>query len=531
MNRLLLSVFGLLTVACGGGSTAPTTLQPVNVPPPSSAGDVAVFLGDFEGTGIDELYVARTDGTSVRKVSHPLGASDDVLQYQLSPDQKYAAYVSGTGARGDFYIVRLADLDRVQLPLLSRDIWPQICWAPDGSRLAIALTESTTQPAPHEMYTVRPDGTGLARLSDSRFSVGGITWSPDSKRIWFSARPLVPGPTEAFAATADGTSSQRITPPMTDDSRFEGAAFAPNSASLAVFVQVLDDGEYRPYLTRVPGGVAQGLAPSTGGPAQVRDGAWSPDSRQLTYMTDAGRSRSRYVLRITDGTGPGVNRKISHALSSEDSVSRQRWSPDGKWIAYEASRQITRTELWITDVNGNASQVTPGRSTNAKLGRWRWSPNARWLAFYLDDNNDSIDDFYLWEVGSSAAPVLIDTGVRDTDPPSWSPTSDRVIFRDRDGQINSISVATPMDIMRISDNAAGIHLTRASCRDHFLVEWSADGKTVVYLETFGHTGARLVARASDASTPAIDMSGLTQQFVSIRGYVYRSIRFPTTSVR
>ena len=76
-------------------------------------------------------------------------------------------------------------------------------WSPDGARLAFAGDDGRTG---FSIYTVRADGTGLRRLTDT---LSGPSWSPDGERIAFAkadGRNLA-----IFTIAADGTDLMRVT--------------------------------------------------------------------------------------------------------------------------------------------------------------------------------------------------------------------------------------------------------------------------------------------------------------------------------
>jgi Tol biopolymer transport system component len=80
-------------------------------------------------------------------------------------------------------------------------------WRPDGK--AIILTGNHQQSV--ELYTMRPDGTGLRRL---RANPARDDWrprySPDGKRIvWWSA--WQDSPNQIWTANADGTGARYLT--------------------------------------------------------------------------------------------------------------------------------------------------------------------------------------------------------------------------------------------------------------------------------------------------------------------------------
>src|SRR3954471_9901657 len=68
--------------------------------------------------------------------------------------------------------------------------WP--AWSPDGSRLLfdsdVTDPDHENDPFINDIFTIKPDGTGLRKLTDSVGYAGGSgAWSPDGKLIVFEA--------------------------------------------------------------------------------------------------------------------------------------------------------------------------------------------------------------------------------------------------------------------------------------------------------------------------------------------------------
>ena len=98
-------------------------------------------------------------------------------------------------------------------------------WSPKGDLIAF----TSNRDGDYEIYTIRPDGTGLTRLTNSPGSNAHAAWSPDGKWIAFSsgrggfkdemARGGGGQPTpDIFVMRADGSDVRRLT----DDAVEEG---------------------------------------------------------------------------------------------------------------------------------------------------------------------------------------------------------------------------------------------------------------------------------------------------------------------
>ncbi len=75
-------------------------------------------------------------------------------------------------------------------------------WSPDGTRLAFKADSS-------QVYTVRPDGSGLTLISDvPADGDSSIFWSPDGAKVAFHNSNN--GFVDIYVAAADGTSRRAL---------------------------------------------------------------------------------------------------------------------------------------------------------------------------------------------------------------------------------------------------------------------------------------------------------------------------------
>src|SRR4051812_1179601 len=117
-----------------------------------------------------------------------------------------------------FWQVWVADTDLEHQRQLTRGAansgWP--VWSPDGRRIAFDSDRADPDPDDpvtiNDVFTMRPDGTGVTKLTDSTSLSSDAGWSPDGARIAFSSdRADVSGRQSIFTMRADGGQVRRVT--------------------------------------------------------------------------------------------------------------------------------------------------------------------------------------------------------------------------------------------------------------------------------------------------------------------------------
>ncbi|MBQ0932947.1 Tol-Pal system protein TolB [Ideonella sp. 3Y2] len=102
-------------------------------------------------------------------------------------------------------------------------------------------------------------------------------------------------------------------------------------------------------------------------------------STRIAYVTRGG---GRYQLRITDADGEGGQ----VALASAEPIISPAWSPDGRELAY-VSFETRKAVVWVQDLQSGARrQLANFRGTNSAPA---WSPDGRELAVTLSRDGGS----------------------------------------------------------------------------------------------------------------------------------------------
>jgi len=161
------------------------------------------------------VVLARADGSGTRDLTHgPVNTGFP----SWSPDGKRIVYRAwGDSEHG----LRILNLEDNSVTKLTEDYDNFPSWSPAGDRVAFTSFRNND----FDIYTIRPDGSGLRQLTTAPGNDGHSVWSPDGKFLLFSSSrfgfkdeaPLydhIPQPYgELFVMSADG-SGQR---PLTDN--------------------------------------------------------------------------------------------------------------------------------------------------------------------------------------------------------------------------------------------------------------------------------------------------------------------------
>lgn len=149
-------------------------------------------------------------------------------------------------------------------------------------------------------------------------------------------------------------------------------------------------------------------------------------STRIAYVTVArspgqgtGPVRSRYRLVIADADGE--NPRVM--VESPEPIMSPAWSPDGRQIAY-VSFEARRSEIYVQDLrSGSRKRVSARPGVN---GAPAWSPDGRKLAVSLSRQDGNLD-IYTLDIGTQVLTRLTSGSAIDTEP-AWSLDGGQIYF-------------------------------------------------------------------------------------------------------
>jgi dipeptidyl aminopeptidase/acylaminoacyl peptidase len=288
-------------------------------------------------------------------------------------------------------------------------------------------------------------------------AIGTVRVSPDGKKVVYTVNSAVMTSdkseyvSQIWVANSDGSGQVQLT---YAEKSSDNPQWSPDGKMLGFTSS--RNGKSNLYVLRLVGGEAEQL---TDVKSSVGNFAWSPDGTRIAFlMRDAvnddeekntkGKDDWRWIdenvklnrLNLInlekDANGKREPRRLGGGENIEGDFA---WSPDGRAIAYTRTK-MPKADYWPTAdllaVDVATGKVKTLAATNAAEGAPFYSPDGKWISFSISD-----------------------------DPPRWAGYR-RIALIPAGG-------GTPKLLPETVDAQPGV------------IDWSADGKRIVFVETRG----------------------------------------------
>lgn len=307
---------------------------------------------------------------------------EGIASPSISPDGRHVVFVRSwvdkmkDQTRSNPWIV---DADGAHVRELTRGAWRDSspAWAPDSKRIAfLSDRDGTTQ-----IHVLWVETGELAQLTHLDRSPGGLTWSPDGKKLAFTM--FIPDEDPIL--------------PVQLPRRPRGAEWARGATIVDRLTWARDGtGPVEKGYTHVF--VINGVVGGT--PRQITSGkfshsspAWAADGRSI-YVSGIRKPDAEYlrndseiyridletleVSTLTDRKGPDTNPTVS---------------PDGRWIAYTGYDDKNYTShlssLYIMDSNGSGKRLLAGNLMSSPVAI-TWAHDSSGVYYTVEEKGATI---------------------------------------------------------------------------------------------------------------------------------------------
>lgn len=246
----------------------------------------------------------------------------------------------------------------------------------------------------------------------------------------------------------------------------------------------------------------------------------SPDGKWIAYTIstiDSAKDKRNSDIWMVSWDG----KENIQLTSSPEGESSPRWSPDGKYLSFIATREGTTSQVWLLDRRGGEGKKLT--DTKGDLTSFSWSPDGRKLVLAMKDPKDTaknkppqpyiINKFkfkqdvagyqydtarthlYLFDIATKKTRPLT-TGIFSESDPTWSPNGTRIAFVSNHTDDPDRNQNTDIWMIDTTFGSQATRLTNWAGGDAD-PQWSPDGKTIAYVRT-----------TSDATYEMYDQTGL-----------------------
>jgi Tol biopolymer transport system component/DNA-binding winged helix-turn-helix (wHTH) protein len=438
------------------------------------------FLRGADRTG---FYVAPRAGGSLKEIGRGPHRSC------WSPDGKTIATVQPFVGK-----VRLLDVESGATRLVTLAgrhgwIW-DVDWSPDGNRLLIV---SQNPQAGFSVLTIQTDGRNQRTIIEDTREIPSARWSPRDDAIYYSRR--LDQTASIFKIRLSGNGDGLVG---------SDAPLVTGLESNGVF-EISADGDRLTY-AREPYSSNLWLVDTTRGSAagvlktrQLTQGTWqverpsiSPNGQSIVFSAGGERFSNLYVLPIAGGSP----RQLTYLNAF---TAAGVWSPDGREVAFISNEGGPR-RVWVTNTSGTSLRAVSTGDVSESLDlmwgrRFLYYQQTGNRDYYVLDPNLGRDETMLWHkdrpMGWVFSPVVSPDGRKIA-----------LFWNRKDGRgVWVLDTVTGQKTMILSDEQA----------EAYPLTWSPDGQRLYLIggERFAYRGlhAKVGETFKDARVLSIPATG------------------------
>jgi dipeptidyl aminopeptidase/acylaminoacyl peptidase len=359
----------------------------------------------------------------------------------FSPDGRTLAYVTNLGGLPQVWTVDAAG-GYPQLVTALDDPVGFVEWSPDGVWLAFTVAPGGGMN--EQVYLIKPDGTGMKRLTEGGKETNRLgPWSDDGTLLVLGSNRRSSAAIDAYVYDVSSGASRLVT----ENRGVGGYEDLSRDKKLALLNRLVSRGSNDLYLVDLASGGETLLTPHQG-PGNY-SGAFAKDGRAVYLETDSGRDRTAFArIELSPNGRPGKTLVLAERSDAEistfalddagttaailwnvsgrsdlelfdlqtgRSVLRPKlpaelangleFSKDGRALALVVSGAATPADIWIMDVGTGAfRQVTKSPHAGVDLARL---VRPELVRFKAHDGLDLSGWLYKPAVGSAPYPAVL----------------------------------------------------------------------------------------------------------------------------
>ncbi|HUI75830.1 MAG TPA: winged helix-turn-helix domain-containing protein [Candidatus Acidoferrum sp.] len=245
---------------------------------------------------------------------NPLELTHGPVSFTQLAASSVGTRIFALGTHPEYQLIRVGTKSQNVTRLLDDAGATTVDYSPDGAWIVYALRQNGS------IWKSRRDGSGRVELTSTPPGAFAPSWSPDGKKILFTAFSLGKQP-QLYVIPSEGGTPQPVLPPGIAGSTISGD-WSPDSREIVM--DYMEPGkDLRPHLQILD--VATGKITELAGTEGWSQPRWAPDGKHFAAVDQGGH-------RILMSDGEGENWKY---LAEAKSPREIYWSSDSKFVYFQ----------------------------------------------------------------------------------------------------------------------------------------------------------------------------------------------------